>query len=298
MYKARNNNVFWGAHIAGDPKFIIKVIENSNINAIQYMPSAPIRWATSISEKKESDLLEVLKIGQIEKVLMHGIYLNNLARKDKQLFHMSKVSFLTYLQYMLKVEEKFNKKGVLIGVCVHPGSAKDLSKEDGIKRISYGLDWILEQFTSHDLDKLGRRVLLEISAGAGDTLGRNLQELSEIKSLVSKSEHIGFVLDTQHMFASGYDWVNSTESILKEVEEILGIDSVVAVHLNNSATQLASNKDRHANLLEGIVPKSSIKKIVDWASSKGKPLILETPAMKYYDSIIDEISILEEIINE
>ena len=36
-----------------------------------------------------------------------------------------------------------------------------------------------------------------------------------------------------------------------EVDETIGIDRLRALHINDSATPLGSNRDRHANILEG-----------------------------------------------
>jgi len=48
-------------------------------------------------------------------------------------------------------------------------------------------------------------VVLENTAGAGNTLGRTFEELKEIIDRVDDKSRVGVCLDTCHMFAAGYD---------------------------------------------------------------------------------------------
>ena len=48
-------------------------------------------------------------------------------------------------------------------------------------------------------------VVLENTAGAGNTLGRTFEELKEIIDRVDNKSRVGVCLDTCHMFAAGYD---------------------------------------------------------------------------------------------
>ena len=49
----------------------------------------------------------------------------------------------------------------------------------------------------------GCRLLLENTAGAGNTLGRSFEELRELIDLAGGDKRIGVCLDSCHMFASG-----------------------------------------------------------------------------------------------
>ena len=86
--------MYLGAHVsgAGGIENTIKQGDLYDINSIQIMLSAPMRWATKpVPEEVVKKFVETLKGSQVKKILIHGIYLTNLARKDKKLFHLGKM---------------------------------------------------------------------------------------------------------------------------------------------------------------------------------------------------------------
>lgn len=280
-----------GAHVssAGGHQNAVKEAEKYNINTIQYMPSAPMRWSIKeIADDQVDAFVEAQKGSSLEKVLLHGVYLINLARKEKQMFHLSKMSVVTYMNYAQKVADKA-KDLDMIGVTFHPGSAKDLTPEEGIERISYGVNWILEHAPGDVM------LLLESSAGAGNVMGDTLEELAAMREGVDDKERVGYVLDTQHMFVSGYDWVNDLEGIVDSIDKTLGLDKVKCFHLNDSMHPAGAHKDRHADLGEGEIGMAAISQIVNHPKLKDIPFILETPGLKSESTMKDEIEKLREI---
>ena len=269
----------------------VEMAQKVRINCIQIMPSDPIKWISKeIPEDLVNQLSEQLNNSDIKKVLIHGIYLINLARKDKQLFHLSKLSLVVYLNFAQKLQEKLNKDIEILGVTFHPGSAIDLTPEEGLKRISYGLNWIIETANGNI------PVLLESSAGAGNIMGDTFEELAKMRDGVTKKERVGYVLDTQHTFVSGYDWVNNLSGVVGDIEKILGIQNLKCFHLNDSATEMGSHKDRHANLGEGSIGKKGIIKIVNNPKLKDIPFILETPALGDFEGMKKECDTLKSYV--
>ncbi|KKR06455.1 MAG: putative endonuclease 4 [candidate division WS6 bacterium GW2011_GWF2_39_15] len=285
---------YFGAHVtsAGGHENAIKEAEKYGINSIQTMPTPPMRWALKdISEEQIEAFVTEQKKSGVKKLLLHGIYLINLARADKQMFHLGKMSIVTYLKYAQEVAKRAETLEVL-GVTFHPGSAKDLTPEDGIKRIQYGLNWILEQVPGKGM------LLLESSAGSGNIMGDTLEELASMRDGVEDKKRVGYVLDTQHMFASGYDWVKDLENIVKRIDEYLGLENVKCFHLNDSMVELNSHKDRHDNLGKGKIGKEAIKAIVNHPKLNDIPFILETPGLKADSTRGVEIENLRAIIGE
>ena len=43
---------------------------------------------------------------------------------------------------------------------------------------------------------------------------------------MKNSKRVGFVVDTQHTFASGYDWVNDMAGVVDELGRVVGIENV------------------------------------------------------------------------
>jgi deoxyribonuclease IV len=285
------------ASASGGIKNAITAGNNAEVNAIQTMFSAPMRW--SLNEIKQENIDEMAvqqakKETTVKKILFHGVYLTNLARKDKQKFHLSKMSQQTHLDAAQRLQKSIKENdgdGEVLGVTFHPGSALDLSPEEGIKRISQGLNWILKETPGEGL------LLLETTAGAGNVMGAKLEDLKAMRDGVEEKARIGFVADTQHMFASGYDWINDLEGVIEQLDEYLGIENIKAFHLNDSAQPFASNKDRHANLGAGEIGETAIRNLLNHPKLVDIPFILETPAMKSTETIKAEVAKLKDLID-
>ncbi len=264
--------------------------EKYGVNSIQIMPTAPMRWATKlITDEQIGIFLDTLERSSIKKILIHGIYLTNLAREDKQLFHLGKMGLVVYLDFAEKVAKGIKERKIdseILGVCFHPGSQKELSYEDSLERISYGMQWVLDEV------KGSQKLLIETTAGTGGNLGRNFTELRLMREGVKEKERVGFVMDTEHTYASGYDWVNNFDGVVEDMDRELGIRNVKAIHLNDSMVECGSNKDRHANLGEGKLGENTISKILHYKRFKDTPFILETPALKGDATIPEEVKML------
>jgi deoxyribonuclease-4 len=106
---------------------------------------------------------------------------------------------------------------------------------------------------------------------------------------------VGFVIDTQHTFASGYDWVNNLDGVVEDMDRELGIGNVKAIHLNDSMAECGSNKDRHANLGKGKLGEKAIRSILKEPKFKNIPFLLETPALKDEKTIPAEVQKLKHL---
>ena len=287
---------YYGAHVtsAGGHENAIVQAEKYGINSIQIMPTAPMRWALKdIDIKQVENFVKAQKGSIVKKLLLHCVYLINLAREDKQMFHLGKMSLVTYLKYIEEITKRTTSDDLeVLGVTFHPGSAKDLTPEEGLKRITYGLNWILEQVPGKSM------ILLESSAGSGAIMGDTLEELAAMREGVEDKSRVGYVLDTQHMFVSGYDWRTDLEGIVNKIEKTIGLENVKCFHLNDSMMDFESHKDRHENLGKGKIGLEAITAIVNHPKLKNIPFILETPALKSDKTMGEEIKTLKSIVKE
>jgi len=287
--------MYLGIHVSssGGIENSIKNGEKYGVNSIQMMPTTPMKWATKlIPDEDINAFLDELEKSSIKKILIHGIYLTNLAREDKKLFHLGKMGLVVYLDFAEKVAKGIKERKIdseVLGVCFHPGSQKELSYEDSLERISYGMQWVLDEV------KGTQKLLIETTAGTGTNFGRNFTELKLIKEGVKDSQRVGFVVDTQHTFAGGYDWVNDISGVVEEMDRVVGIENVKAIHLNDSMVECGSNKDRHADLGKGKLGEKTISKILHEPKFKNIPFILETPALKSNATIPAEVEILKKL---
>jgi len=289
--------MYYGIHAssAGGIENTIKLAQKYGVNAIQIMPTIPMRWATKLlPEEMTLNFVNELEKSDVKKILLHGIYLTNLAREDKQMFHLGKMGLVVYLDFAERVAKEIKKRDMdaeILGVCFHPGAQKELSYEDSMERISYGIQWVLNEVPGK------QKLLIESTAGTGGTLGRSFTELGILRNKVENKERVGFVIDTEHTYAAGYDWVNNLDGVMEDLDREVGIENIKAIHLNDSAVELGSNKDRHANLGEGKIGEETIKKILHESKFKEMPFIMETPGLKDPESTLKEVETLKKLIN-
>jgi apurinic endonuclease APN1 len=126
---------------------------------------------------------------------------------------------------------------------------------------------------------------VENTAGAGRTMARTAEEVGAILAHVPKSlrARTGYGLDTCHLYASGYDIAASSQAftdVLDEFEQIIG-EPPSFFHLNDSANELGSNRDRHVLIGDGHIGKAPFEWLMKDRRSSNIPLILETPQENY-----------------
>ena len=122
-------------------------------------------------------------------------------------------------------------------------------------------------------------LLLEDTAGAGGTLGRDLSELARLVELGGGDERIGLCLDCCHLLASGFE-VRERQALSEIVDELelkIGLDRLKALHVNDSQMPLGSNRDRHASLGEGELGDRGLRVFLSEPRFEGLPAVLETP---------------------
>ena len=181
------------------------------------------------------------------------------------------------------------ERGSLLGakyVMTHLGSAKDLGGEEATKKVIEMLEKTLEGYEG------STKLLLENSAGTGMIIGDDLQELAEIIKKVKNPAIAGICLDTQHSFASGYNWLDFDTTIAR-IDKEIGIDKIKLFHANDSQTLFNSNRDRHAHIGEGQIGADAFKNIVAFAQKNDIDMILETE----HDKVKEDIEALKKIRN-
>lgn len=179
------------------------------------------------------------------------------------------------------------ERGSLIGakyVMTHLGSAKDLGEVEGVKKTIEMLKKTLDSYTG------STKLLIENSAGAGAIIGDDLSEIKKIIDGVNSKAIAGICLDTQHSFASGYDW-NDFAKTLARIDSELGLENIKLIHCNDSQTELGSHKDRHEHLGHGQIKTDTFSQIAAFAQKNNIDLICETE----YPGVERDIAILKKI---
>jgi deoxyribonuclease-4 len=174
-------------------------------------------------------------------VLCHALYLCNLAAPNDDVYQKS----VAALRNTMEVGTAIGADGVVFHVGSHLGSGFERSLE----RVLPAMERVLE-LTSDET-----WLLMENSAGAGGTIGRSIEELATLFERLDRHPRLGICLDSCHLYVSGVDVTDAKalDTCLDEVDASIGLDRLRALHVNDSATPLGSNRDRHANIGEGVL---------------------------------------------
>ncbi len=172
-------------------------------------------------------------------VVCHAVYLCNLATPNDTIYEKSVATLCTTLD----TASAIGADGVIFHVGSHLGAGFDA----GLERTAAGLTVILE----HCADDTW--LLVENSAGAGGTIGRSLDELAALIERLDGHPRFGVCLDSCHLYVSGYDVTDRAvvDTLVRDIDARVGLDRLRALHVNDAVFPLGSNRDRHANVLEG-----------------------------------------------
>src|SRR5262249_28182389 len=261
--------MFFGAHVsaAGGIQTTLARGEAIGADAVQLFTQSPRMWRPT---NHDPESLEAFKRRREELgiatggVVAHALYLINLAAPDRTLRNKSRKA----LRNTLEVAGAIDADGVVF----HVGSHLGAGLKAGMKRCVPGLKDALELTT----DKTW--LLMEDSAGAGGTIGRSIDELADLFDACGAHERLGICLDTCHLFVSGVD-IRKREVVDEQLAllgERIGLDRLRALHVNDAAEPLGSNRDRHAAVGHGEIG-SKLGVLLSHPKLQGLPAFLEGP---------------------
>ncbi len=234
-------------------------------DAIQVFNQSPRMWKpTHWKPDDVAEFRELMKGGPIRSVVIHAVYLINCASKDPEIREKSHAS----LVHALRMGEEIGADGVVI----HPGSTVGEPHDEALERAGQALGRVLDETD-------GCRLLLEDTAGAGNTLGRSFEELAQLVELAGSDKRIGICLDSCHLLASGYD-VRSAAAVAQTMdacEKALGKRRLRCLHVNDSQTPLGSNRDRHAPLGAGEIGARGCGAFLSEPRFEKLPVLFEGP---------------------
>jgi deoxyribonuclease-4 len=236
--------VLFGAHVssAGGIDTAIDRIEAMGGDCVQVFTQSPRMWRPT-AHKEES--LERFRARRAEAgiggAVCHALYLCNLAAPDREIYKKSVAAMRATVDTACAIEAD--------AVIFHVGSHLGAGFASGRRRVVAALKQILERC------KGDTWLLMENSAGAGGTIGRSIAELALLVDALDGHPRLGVCLDSCHLFVSGYDVTDAAvvDALVRELDASIGLDRLRALHVNDSAAPLGSNRDRHANMLDGVL---------------------------------------------
>jgi deoxyribonuclease-4 len=234
--------VEFGAHVSssGGIDTAIDRIEAMGGDCAQVFTQSPRMWRLT-NHKPESieRFRERRREAGIGGVICHALYLCNLAAPDDEVYEKS----VRTMEATVDTACAIGADGVVFHVGSHLGAGFDV----GLDRTCKALARILERCQGDTW------LLMENSAGTGATIGRSIDELETLLERLDGHPRLGVCLDSCHLYASGYDVTDpaAVDELVSSLDGGMGLDRLRALHINDSETGLGSNRDRHANILEG-----------------------------------------------
>jgi deoxyribonuclease-4 len=275
-----------GAHTpttGGMAKRSIEYAQVTGAEVIQVFASSPRMWAMPPAKP---DLDEAFKIKASEldiHTYVHAPFLINLGSPTETTY----LNSLASTKYSLQRATDINA----LGVVIHTGSAVDVNFVDQAwKQIHEGMMPILNA-----LDEDSPFLLLEPTAGQGQSLVKKLDDLENYLKALEYHPKVGICLDTCHVFAAGHD-IATKGGMAKTLDllvEVAGAERFKLIHANDSMDVCGALKDRHQNIGDGHIGVQPFAELLAHPAAAGVPLVLETPGLEEKHTV--EVALLKEL---
>jgi deoxyribonuclease-4 len=234
--------VLFGGHVGGGVKAAPERAEAIGADALQLFVQSPRAWRFPNHDPEVlGSFEERARAAGMEAWIVHAIYLINLASPDEELYDKSVATLCSTVDAACAIKAD--------GVVFHVGSHLGSGFEAGLERATPAIEQVLERCSDTTW------LLIENSAGTGGTMGRSIEEIAQLVDRLGAHPRLGVCLDSCHLWASGVDVTDAAafDAVLDEFHRQIGLDRLRALHVNDSVTPLGSNRDRHANLKEGVI---------------------------------------------
>lgn len=237
-------------------------------NTFQIFSRNPRGWeALALIPEDVEEFKKRRKEKKISPVVVHIPYLINLCSGDDVLW---KKSLNAYIEDIRRADALGADYFV-----THLGSPKEKGRDYGVGRFSKGMVGAIAKA------KPNLMILLENTAGGGNSIGSKFEDIAEIiKNVKAKTGiDVGMCLDTAHTFEAGFDdkTKEGLEATLKNIDSAVGVDKIKVIHFNDSMSEMGSHNDRHWHIGKGKIGEEGMKRIVNHPNLKDRAFILETP---------------------
>jgi deoxyribonuclease-4 len=241
-----------------------------NCTAMQMFVKNNMQWfAQPLTAKEIRAFLEHRQRGKLSSIFAHANYLINLAATNRRFYTNSLRALSEELSRADQLELPF--------LVIHPGAHLGAGEEAGLNAVIASIDRVLRR-----VPKVKTRIALETTAGQGSCLGHRFEHIAYIFDNVREPERLCVCLDTAHLFAAGYNIASEAafRKTFREFDHVIGLDSLAAIHVNDSKTALGSRVDRHQHIGKGKIGLGAFRFILRNRRFRHIPKVLETPKGK------------------
>ncbi len=262
-----------GAHqsIAGGYHKAVELAVETGCDCLQIFTRNINRWDVSpLDPAAAHTFREAVRAADLALVVAHDSYLINPAAADDTLREKSIAGLVVEL-------ERAEALGIP-WVVAHPGAAGEQPVATAVARAADGIAAALDRTS-----RLQAGILIETTAGQGSCLGATFEEIAAMLTRIDRRKarrsRVAVCLDTCHVFAAGYPLAprSALDETLRQFDELIGLDRLVAIHANDSKRERGSRVDRHEAIGRGKIGREAFRLIMNHPLLAAIPLILETP---------------------
>jgi deoxyribonuclease IV len=275
--------VLLGAHCSGGVKASLDRAEEIGADAVQLFAQSPRAWRFPQHERTQLELFaERIGKGPVRAALVHALYLINLATPNEEIYEKSASTLVSTVEAAAGIQAD--------GVVFHVGSHLGAGFDAGLERVVPAMERALDRTTETTW------LLMENSAGAGATIGRSVEELEVIFDRLDGHPRLGVCLDSCHLYVSGCDVSDpdAYAAVLDSLDGAIGLDRLRALHVNDAAAPLGSNRDRHANVLEGEIGEQ-LGVFLAHPAVQDLPAVMETPGKDGHGPRAEDVQVLRDL---
>ncbi len=222
---------------------------------------------------------------RIAPVVSHDSYLINLCAVNPEILKRSRAAFIDELT-------RCEQLGIPL-LNFHPGAHGGAGEEAGIRLIIESLN------EAHRATKgFAVKSVLETTAGQGTAVGYTFEHLAAIIKGVEEPDRMAVCVDTCHVFAAGYDIATEEgyRKTFREFDAVIGLDRLVAFHINDSKKGLGSHVDRHEHIGKGMIGKKGFGFLMNDRRFAKIPKILETPKSEDLHEDVENMKVLKKLL--
>jgi deoxyribonuclease-4 len=236
-------------------------------DTVQIFTKSSRQWVSKPLSKEEiAEFHAAKRATGLTTVVAHDSYLYNFAASDDALRKKS-------VNGLIDEMERCEALGVVF-LIAHPGAHVGAGEAVGIKTIAKSIDEMHKACPGYTT-----RLALEITAGQGSNLGYRFHQIRRIIDATKAPERLRVCFDTEHAFAAGYDLRTQEgyDRTFAEFAETIGLDVLVAFHLNDAKKDLGCRVDRHEHIGKGFLGLEAFRLLLNDRRFWGLPMCLETP---------------------
>ena len=260
---------FLGAHqsIAGGLHRALERGRQAGCDAVQLFTRSSHQWAARpLGEDDVRAFAAARAASGVRAVLAHGCYLFNLASPDETLRRRSTRALIDELERCARLGIPY--------LVTHPGAHCGAGEAAGLGAAARSLGGVLGACRGYPAT-----IALENTAGQGTQIGARFDTLARLVAETRDGDRLRVCVDTEHAFAAGYNLRSEAgyAAMVAELERTVGVERLVAFHLNDAKKGLGSRVDRHEHIGRGKLGAGAFRRLLHDPRFRHLPMCLETP---------------------